>query len=200
MEEYRGNSNKLKEKMEETTPKIEPVVTTARKKTDTKMAKFKKAMIADDSKNIGAYIFFDIIIPNLKKGISETVSKGIDMILYGGSASSSSATRTNASRVSYRSAYSTPSATKETYSRNPFDYDQIIFETRGDAETVLYAMDDILSTYPTVSVGDLYDLADISTDNYMVNKYGWTDISRAEVVRIKEGYVIKLPKAMPITK
>lgn len=198
MEEYRSNSNKLKEKEALPEKKVTAAVTSAKKVEESKLRKIKKAIIADDAQHISSYILFDVMIPNIKKAISETITRGVDMILYGGTKSSSNS---NVSRVSYRTAYSSASCNNiSTPSRNAFDYEQILFETRGDAEAVLSAMDDILSTYPTVSVGDLYDLADISTDNYMVNKYGWSDISRAEVVRSRDGYVIKLPKAMPITK
>lgn len=56
----------------------------------------------------------------------------------------------------------------------------------------------MLDQFSIVSVGDLYDMADISTDNYTVNKYGWKDIQSANVVRVRDGYIIKLPKPMPI--
>ena len=36
------------------------------------------------------------------------------------------------------------------------------------------------------------------TGNYTDNKYGWTNIRNAEVVRVRDGYRIKLPRALPI--
>ena len=59
-------------------------------------------------------------------------------------------------------------------------------------------MNEIISQYGVVSIGDLYDLADVSTDNFTVNKYGWTDISGCKAIRVREGYILKLPKATPI--
>jgi hypothetical protein len=59
-------------------------------------------------------------------------------------------------------------------------------------------MDDIINRYGVVSVGDLYDLAGISTTNYTVNKYGWTNIRSAHVVRTRDGYLLKLPRALPL--
>ena len=52
--------------------------------------------------------------------------------------------------------------------------------------------------YGVVSVGDLYDLAAVSTDNFAVNKYGWTDIAGCKAVRVRDGYILKLPKAYPL--
>jgi hypothetical protein len=48
-----------------------------------------------------------------------------------------------------------------------------------------------------VSVADLYDLVGV-TGNYTDNKYGWTDIRSASVIRVRDGYMLKLPKALPL--
>ena len=70
----------------------------------------------------------------------------------------------------------------------------ITFETRGDAEAVLEQMDDVIDRYGIVTVADMYDMADL-TAPYTSNKYGWTSINSAEVVRVRDGYILKLPKA-----
>jgi hypothetical protein len=74
------------------------------------------------------------------------------------------------------------------------DYDNIIFDNRGDAEAVLTSMEDILDQFGCVSVADLYDLADVAAPNYTVNNYGWTNLANAQVLRCRDGYIIKLPK------
>lgn len=45
---------------------------------------------------------------------------------------------------------------------------------------------------------DLYDLANVSNDNYAANKYGWTDIAGCRAVRVRDGYILKLPKPTPL--
>ena len=59
-------------------------------------------------------------------------------------------------------------------------------------------MEALIDQYGVASVGDLYDLANVSTTNYTVNKYGWTNIRSAQVIRSRDGYLLKMPKAMPI--
>ena len=54
-------------------------------------------------------------------------------------------------------------------------------------------MEDLIDEAGFVTVAALYDLVGVS-GNYTDNKYGWTDISNAEIVRVKDGYMIKLPK------
>ena len=75
--------------------------------------------------------------------------------------------------------------------------DDIIFDNRGEAEIVLSRMDELIDTYGIVTIADLYDLAGVTGD-YTTNNYGWTNIRSAEVVRVRDGYIIKMPKAMPI--
>ena len=58
-------------------------------------------------------------------------------------------------------------------------------------------MDELVSTYGLVSVADFFDLLGV-TGNYTDNNYGWTDIRNAKVMRVKDGYMIKLPKALPL--
>ena len=75
--------------------------------------------------------------------------------------------------------------------------DDIILESRVDAEDVISRMKEIIETYGFVRVTDLYDLVGITGD-YTDNKYGWTNIRGAEPVRVRDGYMLKLPKAVPL--
>ena len=204
MEEYRSNSHKSRESDGEpiAEKKIGPVISgTAVTQKKTGFQRFADGLIATSMEDLGSFILGDVIIPAFKKAIMDVVTSGFDMLLYG--KASSSRPGPSVSRVSYGgSSYYNYSKSSEpvraTPSSSVFDYDNIIFENRGDAEVVLTARDDIIDRYGVVSVGDLYDLADISTSNYTVNKYGWTNIRSAEVVRCREGYMLKMPRAIPI--
>ena len=78
-----------------------------------------------------------------------------------------------------------------------YSYDDIVLESRGEADAVLSRMDEIMEEYDIVRVADLYDLVGITGD-YTDNKYGWTNIRDAKVVRVRDGYKIQLPRAMPL--
>ena len=58
-------------------------------------------------------------------------------------------------------------------------------------------MVEIIDQYGFVTVADMYDMADLPAP-YTSSKYGWTNIRTAETIRGRDGYVLKLPKAMPI--
>ena len=82
-------------------------------------------------------------------------------------------------------------------SSSRFDYDDIVIESRGEAEAVLIQMDDLIERYGFVSVLDLYDMCEL-TAPYTSDKYGWTDLRTARVVPVRKGYVLKLPRALPL--
>lgn len=202
MEEYKSNSHKAREARKETLPekKVEKVISgTAKSKKKNELKKFADVFISEDANNVKSYILLDVLVPAVKKAISDIVTNGIDMILYGESGKTKK--NSTASKISYRSYYEKENNRRDytnQRARSGFDYDEIIFENRGDAEAVLDAMNDIISQYNVVSVLDLYDLADVSTDNYTAKNYGWTDISGCKAVRVNDGYVLKLPRALPL--
>ncbi len=205
MEEYKPNSHKSKEEQRESDAlpekKVGKVITgSAKSKKKGEMQKFADVFISEDVGNVKSYIIMEVLVPAVKKAISDIVTNGIDMILYGETGRTKK--NSTASKESYGKFYDRESDRRRDYrssgTRSGYDYDDIIFETRGDAESVLDAMNDIISQYGVVSVGDLYDLADVSTNNYAVNKYGWTDISGCKPVRVRDGYILKLPKALPL--
>lgn len=200
MEEYKSNAYKSKElTTKKPEKKVEKVVTGAvRTKKKSEVRKLADVFISEDIGNVKNYIFMDVLIPAIKKAIDDIVSNGIHMILYNGDKRNEK--RSSVSKVSYNGYYkgSSDRELRAERVRNGFDYDEIIFDNRGDAEAVLSAMDDIIDQFGVVSVLDLFDLAEVSTTNYAAQRYGWTDIRSASVVRVRDGYVIKLPRALPL--
>lgn len=199
MDDYKPNSYKVREARKNASEKdkVEKVVTgkvKAKKKSG--MNKMTEALVSEDIKNVKSYVVMDVLIPALKKAISDVVTNGVDMILYGETGRSKRGS--NASYVSYnRYSDKRDDRYSATRTRTGYSYDDIIIESRGEAEEVLTRMDELLETYGVVSVADLYDLVGI-TGNYTDNKYGWTNIRNAQVVRVRDGYLLKLPKALPI--
>lgn len=197
MEIYQSNSHKSKEAQAETPAvekrKVEKVVVgQVKTKKKSGLSKVFGNIVSEDARDIKSYLVKDIVIPTIKKTITETV----DMILYGGSSKSRSSIPF---RVSYRSYYDEP-RTRDARTPVPtagYSYDDIIIGSRGEAEEVLSALNDMIDTYQIASVADLYDLVGL-TGNYTDNKYGWTNLSSADVIRVRDGYMLKLPKAMPI--
>lgn len=199
--ECKPNSNKYKQEQAELAterPKINKVVTGNVKRSKNGGSKLADVFISEDVSNVKNYILMDVIVPAIKKAISDVITNGIDMLLYG-SNGRTNANRSTASTISYNRYYGRDDhpRTSDPVQTSRYSYDTITLDTRGEAEEVLARMDEIIDTYKMVRVADFYDLVGV-TGNYTDNKYGWTNIRNAEVIRVRDGYRIKLPRALPI--
>lgn len=197
--DFKPNSHKSKEQSsEEQNPKkkVERVTTgevITKKKNP--ITNFFRSFIAEDAVNVKTYIVYDVLLPNIKKAIDDIVTNGIHMALYG----EAGETKKKTSTVSYSKYYDDDSRrgrVVESGSRG-YKFDDAVIPTRGEAEEVLDKLDDLIDVYGEASVADFYDLVGIK-GNYTDNKYGWKKLRSATIVRTRNGYIINLPKAIPL--
>lgn len=199
MEDYKSNSHKAKEERESTEKKVvEKIISgTAKTKKKNELNKLRDAFVSEDAANVKSYIFMDVLIPAAKKAISDIVSNGIDMILYGETGHSK---RKSGTRRPYDRYYESSDERRSTRSSTigtGYEYEDVVLDNRGDAEDVLLEMESILDEYRMVRVSDLYELVGI-TGKWTDNKYGWTDLRTARVDHVRDGYLIRLPRAKPL--
>lgn len=198
MEEFKPNSHKSKELAPVPEKKVEKIVQgTVKSKKKNGINRLKDNFISEDAVNIKTYVVMDVLIPAVKKAICDIVKNGVDMILYGESGRSN---RRPSEYVSYDRRYLDRGDARfynADRARIGYSYNDIILETRGEAEDVLARMDELIELYGMVSVADLYDLVGI-TGNYTDNKYGWTNIRNAEPVHVRDGYMLRLPKVISL--
>lgn len=195
---YPSNSYKSKQlenKAPEEKKKIEKVV-----KGTVKVKKknpLTNAFISDEASNVKSYIFADVLIPTIKKTVADIISDSVNMIFFG--ETNRNKRSTPGSKVSYNDYYNRRDD-RRSYSntrRTAYSYDDIIVPTIGEAEDVIRNLFDIIEEYGMVSVADLYDLVGI-TGEYTDHKYGWTNLRNADHVRVRDGYLLRLPKAIPL--
>lgn len=200
MDEYKPNSDKAREAASE--KKVEKV-TSGKTQTHQKSEaqKLANSFIVDDLKNIARRILMEVLIPDLKKAISSTLKNGVDIALYGEVNPNQSGKKGVAEKVSYQGRYERESERNRndyiTNRKNDYDYDDVSFEFREDAEAVLDSMYDLIDHFGIVSIADFYELAGISTDNYTLNRYGWRNLSGSTVVNVRGEYRLKLPRPRP---
>lgn len=201
MQDYKPNSNRFKEEQrtaQKAIPekKVEKVIkgkAKTKKKSDAR--RLMDSFISEDVSSVKSYIVDDLIIPTVKRTIVDAIKNSAEMIFLG-KVSDSGRGRSGGGYVSYRD-YGRRDERKSSDTRSSFDYDEIRFEYRGDAEAVLDQMIDMIDRYGIATVADMYDMADM-TAPYTSNRYGWTSLRTADVARVSDGYIIRLPKAMPI--
>lgn len=200
MSEYKSNSHRSKNENRDN-KKVEKVVSgKARVKKKSGISKLKDNLISEDVDSVKSYAITDVLIPAAKKAISDIVTNGIDMILYGETRSkkdSNSISYVSYDRFSGRDSRS--SRNSSSYRRSSYyTYDDIILDSRGEAEEVLRQMDAIIEEFDVASVADLYDLVGISR-NFTDQRYGWDNLSDARVERLRDGgYMLRMPRAKTI--
>lgn len=167
--------------------------------------KFSETFLQADIQSVKNSVIFDILIPAAKDMLSDMTKGLVDGLLYGDRRGSRTYRDRGSSRVyrKYDDCYDDrPRRRQREDDDPPFAssrsiVDNLIFKTRGEAEEVLSNAIDYIEEYDSISVKDLYAYANKKSD-FTKEKYGWYDLSSASVERIREGYLLKLPKPVVI--
>lgn len=191
-----SNSHKSREKQYHLPEKkVEPVVTgKTRLKKKSGIVKLADVFLPEDVSSVKEYIIRDVIIPKIKSMLHDIGSEAWDS--FWGISGRSSSGKSIARYVSYDK-YS-QNKRSDPPRRSGVSFEDIEFNSRGDAEIVYDRMAELCDQYNAVSVADMYELAHVSNDNFALTKIGWTSMEGAEVVRVPGGaFKIKMPMAHP---
>ena len=206
MNDYKPNSNKYKNEQRETDSKkrVEKVVKgTVRTRKKSEVRKLKNEFITEDAQSVATFIITDIAIPAAKKVLADIVTGGVNMFLFGDSRRDNG--RVSGPSTSYTRYYDKVGGGGSSYRdsssdrRSGLNFDDLVFESRGEAELVLTRMDELIETYGMATVSDLYDLVGKTCD-YTYDRYGWTNLRNARAIPVRDGYILDLPKAYPIQR
>jgi len=171
--------------------------------------RFMETFIEDDTKSVGSYIYYDVIIPAAKSMICDLVGWGgfAEMMLFGEKRGHRTRREGGRSHVSYGSYYRSQDRDRDRdrdrreisrMSRARHDFDEIVLETRGEAENVLSHLVDLICDYDQATVADFYDLVGIE-QTHVDSGHGWVDLHGANVIRARRGgYIINLPRTRPL--
>jgi hypothetical protein len=192
------------DKSEDEYPVVEPkriVKGRILRKKKTLTSSFSEAFFGDQAENVVGYVLSEIVLPSIKTLISDMIGSSVDMFLFGENRTSSRGRKKggNGSVISYGSFYQNISAAKNNRPgfRPGHRFDDIILEDRGEAQDVLDNLIDLLDTYDQVSIGDLNELVGLE-GKHTDNKYGWTNLSKADVRRVNGGYLLDLPRPVEL--
>lgn len=163
------------------------------------------SMIGEDVNSVTQYIIQDVVVPAAKNTIADMVSGGIEMLLFGEIKGTKTKRRGGQSYVSYNSYYGRDDRReprRSPHKRNPRSrsshiFDDILLETRGEAEEVLSLLVELTDSYGMATVADLYDLVGV-TSEFTDTKYGWESLGGATVDRTRSGYLINLPRTIQL--
>lgn len=170
--------------------------------------KIVSAFAGEQVDNVGDYILYDVVIPGVKTLMYDVIIGGVGMALFGdsrprGNARSSSSRITrygDKSYVSYdRASYRDDRQYSRVNRRAMHEFDDILMESREEAEDVLSYLSDCITEYGQATVYDFKDCVGIDP-NYMDRGFGWRALASARIVRDPRnaGYRFDLPPAQPL--
>lgn len=210
---YPGNSHKARVTTEKVTVEV-PLEEGQRKKRDkvitgsvvqkkqTLGRKIAATFSGDDAKGLGEYLLLDVAIPAIKALIVEATEQGIQRLMFGDVRPRSTGTRgggyTSYNRMSSAASSSVRHTrdeprTMSRSSRATHNFDDIVLDTAREADAVVESLRNIFDDYRLVTVADLYDTVGV-TSEWTDEKWGWDDIRDLSVRRIRDGFLIDLPK------
>lgn len=200
---YTGRTSK-KEEPPTDRPQLEKVVqgATVQKKRGFGK-KIKETFGGDDARSVGSYIFFDVILPAAKAMLADAASQGAERLLFGDSRGRSRAqSQRGPGRTSYSRMYGSdndrsPRRELSSRARATHDFDEIYIESRGEAEAVLDQLTILVDDYDHAKVSDYYELVGV-TSNPQDQRWGWTDLRGARISLERGGYLVILPRTVPI--
>lgn len=168
----------------------------------------------DDMRTVGQHVLFEIVIPSIKDLIVDAGKDALERAFFGTTTPRSRSSRSGSSytygnRSSYSDKYRGRNFERDQEDREDRrpsrrertrgNFEEVILETRGDAEEALDAMRAAIEQFSSVSVADLYDLVDITSD-YMDRAWGWEDLEDAKVIRLRSDlYALDLPPAIKLS-
>jgi len=155
------------------------------------------SVMAEGADSVMQYIVMEVLLPAAKDMVIDAVSQGVQRMFYGdsrGRRSNTGSSPTNYSKISRPSGYSRESSRS---ARAVHDFDDIILETRGEAEDVLERLRDLIREYDSAKVSDLYDLVGL-TGSFADERWGWSNLRTARVQSVRGGYLLDLPKTEPL--
>lgn len=218
MENYPSNSNKVqtegakaatKTKVEKEIKRV-TVGEVSRRKTPLGK-RFLETFGGGDAQGVLNYVVQDVLLPAAKDMVSEAFTQGVDRMLFGESrARSRPGSNLRAGGGSSYTSYNrfagggNPNNRRDREREDPrrdisqrgratHSFDEIILDSRAEADATLAELFTIIEDYDVVTVADLYAMVGI-TEAFTDSKWGWTDLRGSRVVRLKNGYLLDLPK------
>lgn len=200
--EFPGNSNSTPRADEPR--KAERVVTSEVKSRPKSIGKrLRDALIGGDSKSALQYAIGTVVIPHVKDLLSEAANELIQQLIFGESSGRRTRSRTaghvNYNRMSSSNRRPTSAIrdSRESITLRRREEEELIFDSRADAQNVLEAMNEFLEEYNLVSVADLKAMID-KTSTHTDHKWGWEDLRGSEIRMTRGGYLLTLPKTVPL--
>lgn len=207
--EFPPNSHTRKEprvdrRSEKSPEKKEVVRVTRSKATVRKRPLYKKFLDAfrpEDNVGFVEYTLLDVLVPGIKDAMADAVHGTIDNA-FGTHSRSRHYRRGRGGYTSYnRMSDARPRGRRDRDDdirdrrapRGPSDHREIIVDSRVEAEEVVDSLIELASKYDVATMRDLLSMVG-EPHNYTDEDWGWTDLRGTRIHRVRDGYLIDLPR------
>ena len=169
--------------------------------------RFAETFIGEDIDAVKEYVKTDVVIPAIKNLIFESVTNALQMMLW---SSAGQPVKHKGGPIDYNEFSKSKSHNVSTASdrspRDRFDFYDIVFKSKFDAEKALSLLYEYVDTYGHATVADYYNSipqevlknAGIMSSVYTDNDWGWRDLNNIRIQPVRGGYILTLPR--PIYK
>ena len=153
------------------------------------------SIFSGDRDGIGEEIIQELIIPSIKDLIFDSLSRMLEALFYR-KGERKVKSKVRGGYVSYDS-YSRKEEPRRSYS-SAVQADEMIYGSYEEAHAVLDVISELMGQYHMVSVAELKDASGITPDDYTDEYYGWVDISDAYISKIRDGYLLHMPRVVQL--
>lgn len=153
------------------------------------------SLLATPGREIAKRLLLEVVVPMAKDLVSNAIASGTDMALYGDtkSAPSRSYSAYRSSSGVFTGATSPVRAPRSAPTPRADDYQTLIYTSRQEALEVLEQMRRRITRYGRATVGDLMQLAGV-TSNYVDERLYWENLDQVAVRSSLRGYRLLLPE------
>jgi hypothetical protein len=209
--EYPSNSKKVhQQKPQPEKPKFERIVEGKVIKQKKPFGRrLKETLIGGDGvRSVWGFVAHEVLIPSFRDMVADAGYETINRAMYGDSARPSQRrSRYNTGGVPGRVNYQAQSQ-QSSYRQDPrremsrqaramHNFDEIILASRPEAELVMQQMFNSIEQYGVVTVSDLKEMLGVTPD-FTDEKWGWADISGLGTTRVRNGWLLDLPRPEPL--
>ena len=172
---------------------------------------FSDVFVAGDPKTAVRYATFDVILPMARDLVWEAISEGFRNLIFGDSRRYRGSTPPQSGPTGYvqynrysgimggqsRPSTSSSQRAMSRQGRARHDFDEIVLDSRVEAEEVIDRLFEVVSRYESATVADLYELVGLAS-SHTDHKWGWTDLHGTGVSRVRGGFLLDLPEPQPL--
>ena len=158
-----------------------------------KISKFLRSIFtgSDDIRSIADYLIDDVFVPQVQKTLADMGKSALDRLIY---KDKSPASTSRVEPIGYSTIFTNKTKVSTNTSKPRFG--TLILDNVDDCKMLLNNMQAIIDRNGIVTVLQLYDMAGHNTDVYTAQKYGWTNIDSAKIIKTDEGWRLDMPIPM----